>query len=144
MGPTDKFRIQDNCQNINWNLIRDYLKIVGMGYHEPELHRKAFENSHTVMFVFHEEMLIGFGRAISDDAYQAAVYDIVVLPEYQKEGVGRLIMSEIIKRVSHCNIILYANPGKEEFYKKLGFSMLKTGMGLFLNPDAMKTKGMIG
>jgi len=26
-------RIQENCENIDWNQVREYLKLVGMGYH---------------------------------------------------------------------------------------------------------------
>ena len=37
------------------------------------------------------DKIVGFGRAISDGEYQSAIYD-VVLPEYQNQGVGKLIM----------------------------------------------------
>jgi len=62
------------------------------------------------VFIFDSDQLIGFGRAISDGAYQAAIYDIVVLPEYQKQGIGRLIMERILQKISNCNTILYVNP----------------------------------
>ena len=88
-------RIQENCENIDWNQIMYYLKMVGMGYHKPESHQKAFLNSFSVVFIFDHEQLIGFGRAISDGAYQAAIYDVVVVPTYQKRGIGRLIMERI-------------------------------------------------
>ncbi|MFA5180154.1 MAG: GNAT family N-acetyltransferase [Syntrophales bacterium] len=136
-------RIQENCENIDWNQIRDYLKLVGMGYHKPESHQKAFLNSFSVVFIFDREKLIGFGRSISDGAYQAAVYDVVVLPEYQQQGIGRLIMERILRTVSNCNIILYANLGREEFYEKQGFCLMKTAMAKFLRPEMMKEKGFI-
>ncbi|MGE5621119.1 MAG: GNAT family N-acetyltransferase [archaeon] len=137
------YKIQENCAGIDWNLVREYLKDAGMGYYDAGLHRKAFQNSFSVVFVFDNDKMIGFGRAISDGAYQAAVYDVVVLPEFQGKGIGRLIMDRILKKVSHCNVILYASPGKEGFYLKQGFSAMKTGMALFLNPAKMKEKGMI-
>ena len=136
-------RIQENCENIDWNQIRDYLKLVGMGYHKPESHKKAFLNSFSVVFIFDHEKLIGFGRAISDGAYQAAIYDVVVIPEYQRQGIGRLIMERISQRVSNCNMILYANLGREEFYAKMGFHSMKTAMAKFLRPEVMKEKGFI-
>lgn len=137
------FRVQDNCEGIDWHLVREYLKEAGMGYYDAQLHEKAFRSSFSSVFVFHDEKMIGFGRAISDGAYQAAVYDVVVLPEFQSKGVGRLIMRHILEKVSHCNVILYASPGKEGFYSKLGFSAMKTGMAFFLNPVKMREKGMI-
>jgi len=136
-------RIQENCENIDWNQIRDYLKLAGMGYHKPESHQKAFLNSFSVVFIFGHEKLIGFGRAISDGSYQAAIYDVVVIPEYQKRGVGRLIMERILQKISNCNIILYANLGREEFYEKMGFRLMNTAMAKFLRPEIMKDKGFI-
>jgi GNAT superfamily N-acetyltransferase len=136
-------RIQENCENIDWSQIRDYLKLVGMGYHKPESHQKAFMNSYSVVFVFDRERLIGFGRSVSDGAYQAAIYDIVVIPEYQRLGIGRLIMERILQKISHCNVILYANLGREGFYEKQGFCMMKTAMAKFLRPEIMKEKGFL-
>jgi hypothetical protein len=37
----------------------------------------------------------------------------------------------------NCNFILYASPGKEEFYKKFGFKKMRTGMVLFANRERM-------
>jgi len=39
------------------------------------------------------------------------------------------------------NVILFASPGKEDFYRKLGLRKMKTGMALFKKPDEMKEKG---
>ena len=85
--------------------------------------------------------MIGFGRAISDGAYQAAIYDCAVLPEFQGKGVGMTIMKNILPRISHCNVILYATPGKEGFYQTLGFRRMKTGMALFKKSESMRDRG---
>lgn len=135
-----KVELQFNCLNIDWNKVSTLLKTVGMAYFEGKLHKKAFENSHTVVFAFDEDKLIGFGRAISDGTSQAALYDIAVLPEYQGKKVGATIVNSIIDRIPHCNFILYAAPGKEGFYEKLNFRKMKTGMALFLNTE-MRKKG---
>lgn len=136
-----KIRYQTNCKNIDWELIPHILKTVGMGHGEVEIHQKAFENSHAVVFVFDDDKLIGFGRAISDDAYQAALYDFAILPEYQGAGIGRGIYEKIHEKISHCHTILYAAIGKEGFYETFGFRKMKTGMARFLNAEEMKEKG---
>lgn len=136
-------RIQDNCLNINWNDVVEILKTVGMSYSDSEVHRISFENSHTVIFVFDNDKLIGFGRAISDGVRQAAIYDVAITPEYQGKGLGRLILNSIKEKLPKCNFILYASPGKENFYEKLGFEKLKTGMGLFADMERMKDRGFI-
>lgn len=135
--------IQYNCNNINWDLVSEILKKAEMGYFQGEVHKKAFENSHTVVFVFDDSKLIGFGRAISDGVYQAAIYDVAVLPEYQGKGLGKEIVSRIIECIPQCSFILYASPGKEAFYEKLNFKKMKTGMALFMNAEKMQTKGII-
>ncbi|MEJ2587001.1 MAG: GNAT family N-acetyltransferase [Deltaproteobacteria bacterium] len=133
-----EIRIKTDCSDVDWQAISDLLKSVGMAYYEPGVHQRAFEASHTTVFVYDESTLIGFGRAISDGAYQGAVYDIAVLPEAQGKGVGKLIVQTILDRLSNCNLILYAAPGMEGFYKKLGFGVMKTGMALFTDPRAME------
>lgn len=136
-------RIQNNCKNINWDEVINILKTVGMSYTDGTIHKKSFENSYTVVFIFDDENLIGFGRAISDGLRQSAIYDVAIIPEYQGKGIGRLIIENIIKATPTCNFILYASPGKEGFYESLGFRKLKTGMGLFIDMERMKNKNFI-
>lgn len=130
-----------DCDGVNWQTITDMLKRVGMTYYEPQRHQKAFENSAVTVFIHHDDQLIGFGRAISDGAYQAAVYDVVVTPEFQRMGLGHAIIDAILTRLPACNIILYASPGKEAFYEKHGLRKMKTGMARFTNADRMRARG---
>lgn len=126
------------CDGVDWKAVAQILKDVGMAHHEPHMHQRAFEASHTTVFVYRAKRLIGFGRAISDGVYQAAVYDCAVLPEFQGKGIGSRIMAEILSQVSQCNVILYASPGKEGFYQTLGFRKMKTGMALFKEAAAKR------
>lgn len=138
-----QYRIQKSCDNIDWQTVCTVLSEAGLATHSPELTQKAFKNSCIVVFVFDNNLLIGVGRAISDGAYQAAVYDIAVLPAYQGKKVGTLIVDEIQKGLPDINIILYARPGKEAFYSKIGFYKLRTGMAKFCNESTMREKGFI-
>jgi len=134
-------RLQFDTSGINFQQVSDVLQTVGMAYHAAALHQRAFENSFVVVFAFSRNQLIGFGRAISDGAYQAALYDIAVLPEYQGEGVGKLIVENIVRHCPNCNLILYAAPGKDKFYEKFSFRRMLTGMALFTNADKMSERG---
>ncbi|EGB13816.1 GCN5-related N-acetyltransferase [Pseudodesulfovibrio mercurii] len=134
-------RTTTGCEGIDWQTVADILKLVGMASHAPEVLARAFRASHTTVFIHDGDKLVGFGRAISDGAYQAAVYDCAVLPEYQGHGLGAAIMRAILDGVGECNVILYAAPGKEGFYRKQGFSNMKTGMARFVRPAVMREKG---
>ncbi len=133
--------IKFDCSGVDWNLVAATLKEVGMGHLEPILHKKAFENSYVTVFIYHDNRIIGFGRAISDGAYQAAIYDVAVKPAFQKNGLGNIILKNILSKLPQCNIILYASPGKEGFYSKNNFRKMKTGMAQFTNAEKMMGKG---
>lgn len=126
---------------IDWPIVADTLRQVGMAHHAPEVHRRAFAASHTTVFAWSDGQLVGFGRAISDGAYQSAIYDVAVRPEFQSQGIGKLILTNILTHLPKGNIILYASPGKEAFYETLGFRRMKTGMALFADVAAMAQKG---
>lgn len=136
-----ELEIKLDCADVNWQFVAETLKRVGMAYAEPAAHKKSFENSQVTVFIRREGQLIGFGRAISDGVFQAAIYDVAILPEYQAEGIGAIIIRTIMAKLSNCNFILYAAPGKEGFYQKLGFRKMKTGMVLFLKAQLMKERG---
>lgn len=136
-----EIEIRFDCTEIDWNIISETLKSVGMAHYPPEVHKTAFEGSHTTVFAWDAGRLVGFGRAISDGVYQAAVYDVAVRPDCQGKGIGRAIMDNIKKRLPQCNIMLYASPGKEGFYQTLDFRKMKTGMIIFLNPELMSKRG---
>ena len=133
-----KTLINPNLDDINWDTVTEILKTSGMSYQKPMVHKRAFQASYRKVFIFSGSKLIGFGRAISDGEYQAAFYDISVLPSFQGKGVGKTIVSALKDGLSNCNIIFYSTPGMEGFYKKQGFHSLSTGMGLFSSTEANK------
>lgn len=134
-----KFRFDP--EGVDWNEVVGILKEVGMAYYTPEIKEIAFSASHAEVFVWEEEKLIGFGRAISDGVCQAALYDVAVRPAYQGKGIGKMIVTQLIGKCRGCNILLYASPGKEQFYEKLNFRKMKTAMALFSDPEKMREKG---
>ncbi len=136
-----ELEFKNDCTGVDWQKVSDTLRLVGMAYHRPENHKKAFESSYAVVFVYREGTMIGFGRAVSDGVYQSAVYDVAIVPAYQKQGIGTAVMNRILERLPAGNIILYANIGRESFYEKLGFRRMKTAMARFRHADVMREKG---
>ncbi len=62
-----EIEIKHELPDSGWKIVAQTLKEVDMAFYEPHVHKKAFDNSHTKIFVYHGGRLIGFGRAISDN-----------------------------------------------------------------------------
>ena len=122
------------CAGVDWTAVHGTLRRVGMGHMSPERHRQAFEASRVAVFAYSGGRLVGFARALSDGVCQAAIYDVAVVPEFQRQGIGAALVRALLSRLEGLNVILYASPGKEDFYRTLGLRKMKTAMARF--PDA--------
>lgn len=121
---------------IDWDKATEVFERAPLGKRkrEPEKLKLAFAASYAVVYVFDEDKLIGLGRALCDGEYQAAIYDVVLLPEYQGKSLGKELMTKLCEQLPVGNIVLYAVPGREGFYEKCGFKKMRTAMAI-LNPS---------
>lgn len=74
-----------------------------------------------------EGRIIGMARVISDGFSDAYIQDVVVLPTYRGQGIGRELVRRLTQFcVSHkiAWIGLVAEPGTQELYEELGFGPL--------------------
>jgi aralkylamine N-acetyltransferase len=141
---TMNISITYGTENIDWEALCEIFRRAPLGTREPEMLKIAAENSHTVCSAYADRKIIGFGRAISDNQYQSAIYDVVVLPEFQNQGIGKLIMKALLEKMPKSGaVLIFVAPGKQNFYRKFGFGNLKTGMGLFPNPEISRAKGYL-
>jgi ribosomal protein S18 acetylase RimI-like enzyme len=139
-----EIEVKFGCENIDWGELCELICAAPLGIREPERLRIASENSSVVCSVYVSQKIVGFGRALSDGQYQSAIYDVVVSPVHQKMGIGKLIMESLMNRLpKDATTLIYVAPGKQAFYEKQNFKHLKTGMGLFPNPDKSKANGYI-
>jgi predicted N-acetyltransferase YhbS len=121
-------RTTREIDGIDWAAAAEVIRLAPLGTRDPARLERAFRNSYVSVFAFDEDTLVGLGRATCDGEFQACIYDVVVLPAYQGQGVGRQVVHELLKCLPVKNIILYAVPGKESFYAKLGFRAMRTAM----------------
>ncbi|MBT8357638.1 MAG: GNAT family N-acetyltransferase [Desulfobacterales bacterium] len=119
---------QFDLNGVNWSEAADLFRRAPLGVRDPDKLRRSCEQSFLVCFAYLKNKLVGMGRAISDGEYQAAIYDLVILPEYQNKGIGQQVMEELHRRLPVKTILLYAVPGKESFYRKLGYCKMLTAM----------------
>ena len=132
-----------DCSKVDWQRMAVIFRRAPLGEREPARLRRIFEQSTVCCFAWAGDELIGAGRAISDRISYAAIFDVVVAPEYQRRGVGTEIMQHLIRAAEAPNIILHSVPGKEAFYAKLGFRKMTTAMARFSNPEAQRRGGYI-
>ena len=84
----------------------------------------AISSSWYVIGAYDRDSLVGSGRLVSDGISHALILDLIVLPEYQGQGIGSSILRQLI---AHCeahqmrDIQLFSATGKAGFYKRFGF-----------------------
>lgn len=107
------------------------------------VYSKALQGSLYSVCLYKENSIIGMGRVVGDGAIYFYVQDVIVLPEFQHNGYGRLIMGCILKYLepfikNHAYISLMARKNTELFYKSLGFEERPTaekGPGMYYTLD---------
>ena len=129
---------------VNWDELSELYRIAPLGEKSPEDLITVFSNSRFKCFVYAENSLIGVGRALADGKDCSYLCDVAVHPDYQGIRLGKEIIQKLIAQSKgHRKIILYANPGKESFYSKLGFHKMNTAMAIFSNQEQAIDSGLI-
>nr|YP_009396915.1 hypothetical protein [Spyridia filamentosa]ARW66101.1 hypothetical protein [Spyridia filamentosa] len=128
--------------NINLNELEQLCDAVGWVKRPLRKVQIALENSFIVTYLFYkyqdQKHLIGFARATSDNSFNATIWDVVIHPEFQRQGLGKALMEELIKKLRSqdiSTITLFADPEVLNFYKNLGLTIDPDGIkGMFWYP----------
>ena len=118
------------------NLVR---QSVGWKAHSENRYKEAIEHSAYCQMAFDQQRPVGIARLIGDGIYYMIV-DVAVDPAYQKLGIGKKMISNILAYLSKqlesgqsCTVLINASYGMEGFYENLGFKKLDTGTGMQLH-----------
>jgi GNAT superfamily N-acetyltransferase len=71
------------------------------------------------------DRLVGFARALTDRRYRAYVYDVIVAPDWQGRGLGRVLMDALLAhpRLAAVEMIeLSCQREMVPFYRRWGFT----------------------
>jgi predicted N-acetyltransferase YhbS len=90
---------------------------------DPKRLRTAIESSSLALVALDDANVVGFARAMSDEAFAVYIADVLVAPERQRQGIGRSLVEAILdhyplQRFHHQ--VLVAERGAEGFYRRLG------------------------
>jgi GNAT superfamily N-acetyltransferase len=89
---------------------------------KPEALHKALLASHSLVTAWDGTKLVGLGNAISDGHLVVYYPHLLVLPEYQRRGIGTEIMRRLMQhyRGFHQQMLI-ADGRAVDFYRKCGF-----------------------
>ena len=95
----------------------------------PEQTELAMKHTLFRVSVFDGGRIIAMARMIGDLGLDYYIKDVIVRPEYQHQGIGKLMIEELLKFVRQNGIPntdifveLCAMPDKISFYERFGFS----------------------
>jgi ribosomal protein S18 acetylase RimI-like enzyme len=135
---------RDDLDRLNWDELTTLYRAAPLGDKKPSDLQLVFANSMFRCFAFEASQLVGAGRVLADGLECACICDIAVRPTHQRLGIGNAIVKRLVTLSNgHKKILLYAVPGKEGFYERLGFRRMRTAMAIFANQADAKARGYI-
>ncbi len=89
---------------------------------KPEQLLQALRHSHSLVTARKEGQLIGLGNAISDGYLVVYYPHMLVHPDFQRQGIGRLMMNKLQEVYADFHQqMLTADNEARSFYESLGF-----------------------
>lgn len=80
----------------------------------------GFRNSTFVFSAWIDGRLVGCVRVLSDLHFRSVIYDLAVLPEFQKRGIGRELVRRCWEACEGSEWLVQTDMAKG-FYEKIGF-----------------------
>lgn len=84
--------------------------------------KEMLSHTNEYICIYINNMLVAFGRMLTDYKMSAFLDDIVVHPGFRDMGLGSLMINTLISKVPTVKKIKLTTFNAAEFYKKLGFS----------------------
>lgn len=117
-APVSPSRLADLRQAVGWNRI------------EADLAAPSLRNTfHLCCFDGNE--LIGYAAVVSNGVTDAYIQDVMVHPNWQKQGIGSALMEHVLKRLRDEGIymvsVLYGEAALQGLYERFGFRTMLCG-----------------
>lgn len=111
----------------DYNSLRE---CVGWGRLPLEQAQAGLKGSTFIVVACDEELAVGTARVLYDGGDAALIKDVIVAPDYQRQGIGLEMMTRIMNFLREqlkpnwgMQIDLTSTKGKEPFYRKFGFEL---------------------
>ena len=89
---------------------------------DKERIQKMFDNSNLIVTAWHNDLLVGVSRSITDWVWACYLSDLAVRNNYKKDGIGKQLINLTKEKVGHQTMVLLLSvPTAMEYYTKIGF-----------------------
>ena len=96
---------------------------------QPQMLAQALSHSLATYLARDGEKIVGLVRLIGDRFSSVFVQDLIVLPTYQRQGIGSTLMKQALSDYNDAYQVQLATDESEKtlgFYRSLGFETLST------------------
>ncbi len=96
---------------------------------QPQMLEQALPHSLVVYLAFDGEKIVGLIRLVGDGFSSVFVQDLIVLPTYQRQGIGSALMKQALgdfKGAYQVQLVTEDTERTLEFYRSMGFEILST------------------
>ena len=94
---------------------------------QPEMLEQALSHSLVIYLALDGDSVVGLIRLVGDGFSSVFVQDLIVLPSYQRQGIGRSLMKEALEDYKDAYQVQLVTEQTEKnvgFYRSLGFEAL--------------------
>ena len=107
---------------------------------------RAVRNSTYVVSAWHRDTLVGLARGLSDDVSILYLQDILVRPAFQRQGIGRQLLDNVLARFRHVRTVVLLTDDRAQqlqFYASAGFvntrDLTAPPLNAFVRIDGLNT-----
>ena len=96
---------------------------------QPQMLEQALSHSLAIYLALDGDAVVGLIRLVGDGFSSVFVQDLIVLPSYQRQGIGRSLMKEALEDYKDAYQVQLVTEQTEKnvgFYSSLGFEALST------------------
>lgn len=111
-----EYKIDD--KGLNANIFIPFVKCVWPGNYDYEKTQDALLKTMNIT-AYENDELVGCLRILSDGYYFGTITELLVLPEFQKRGIGSKLLN-LARENTSTMLYFGAQPGVEAFYEKNG------------------------
>lgn len=97
--------------------------------HQTEMLEQALSHSLVIYLALDGDAVVGLIRLVGDGFSSVFVQDLIVLPSYQRQGIGSSLMKEALGNFKEAYQVQLATEETEKnvgFYRSMGFEILST------------------